>query len=224
MDGLSVGKIFPPIDFARGQTLDAILIPGNGLQIDGSVPPRVQARLEAGIQWADYSRLVVTLSRGTLHKPQVIVEGQPVYEADASKKYLVGRGIPQAKVIAETSSSDTLGNAYFARTITEDKGLRKLLLIVSESHVPRANRVFDWVFHLPPEESYFLHYLAIPDVGLSPEQVKAQEAWGQQRIKDLEELKGRILTFDALARYIDSDEYRSGTKLRPLPEILRNIY
>ena len=225
MSDLTIGKIFPPVDFDQGQTLDAILVPGNGLEPDGKVPPRVQARLEVGILYEKYTKLFITLSRGSAHnKKPVIVNGNQVYEAEASRNYLLDAGIPPERVIAEIYSRETLANAFYGRQITDSRHLRNLLLIVSKSHMPRASKVFEWVFQLPPDNNYLLHFLATQDIGLTSEQVQAQEEWGQTRLGDLEDLKMRIKNLDDLRKHFNSPEYMNGTETRPLPPALRSLY
>src|SRR3989338_9384652 len=108
-------EIFPQFDFSHGQTLDAILVPGGGLKDDGTPQPWVEARLDAVLNYLERTKMVVTLSKGTAHKPRVRVDGIQIYEAEAAKKYLQAGGVPEGKIIASVESLDTLGDAYSAR-------------------------------------------------------------------------------------------------------------
>jgi uncharacterized SAM-binding protein YcdF (DUF218 family) len=77
---------------------------------------------------------VLCLSAGTAHVPQLVssVSGLPVWEATASSAYLL-RHHNLTQVFVETTSYDTIGNAYYARTShTEWNGWRTLLIVTSE--------------------------------------------------------------------------------------------
>ena len=53
-------------------------------------------------------------------------------------------------MIEENTSLDTIGNAYFLRTIhTDVVGVRRLLLITNKWHMARTLAVFEAVFALP---------------------------------------------------------------------------
>lgn len=76
---------------------------------------------------------ILTLSAGTAHLPQLMSEdGLPVWEATASAAYLQKRhGLKH--VYVETTSYDTIGNAFYTRTShTDVNGWRKLLIITNE--------------------------------------------------------------------------------------------
>ena len=99
---------------------DAILIPGGGLLPDGKPPRWVRERLDKAIEIAD-ARFFVTLSRGTVHKaPPLDERGFPIDESTASAMYLLDRGVPEDRILTETASLDTIGNAYFSRVIHID--------------------------------------------------------------------------------------------------------
>jgi uncharacterized SAM-binding protein YcdF (DUF218 family) len=77
---------------------------------------------------------VLCLSAGTAHVPQLLssVSGLPVWESTASSAYL-RRHHNLTHVFVETTSYDTIGNAYYARTShTEWNGWRTLLIVTSE--------------------------------------------------------------------------------------------
>jgi uncharacterized SAM-binding protein YcdF (DUF218 family) len=77
---------------------------------------------------------VLCLSAGTAHVPQLVssVSGLPVWESTASSAFLL-RHHNLTQVFVETTSYDTIGNAYYARTShTEWNGWRTLLIVTSE--------------------------------------------------------------------------------------------
>ena len=68
------------------------------------------------------------LSRGTTHKPPPLdTAGFPIDESMASARYLVERGVAPARVLLESWSLDTIGNAAFARLMHSDvRGWRRI--------------------------------------------------------------------------------------------------
>jgi hypothetical protein len=90
---------------------------------------------------------VLCLSAGTAHVPQLVssVSGLPVWESTASSAYLLRRH-NLTKVFVETTSYDTIGNAYYARTShTEWNGWRTLLIVTSEVRAHRTRLPADAV-------------------------------------------------------------------------------
>ncbi len=79
-------------------------------------------------------------SAGTAHLPQYMdsSSGLPIWEATSSAAYLLSQYCPHHEVIpqqlfVETTSYDTIGNAFFARTTHTDlHGWNKLLVITNE--------------------------------------------------------------------------------------------
>lgn len=112
---------------ADGSSYDAVVVLGGGTPLDVRSPPlwvQQRADLAAAAYFslcAESSRppFLLTLSGGSAHSPQLIDQetGLPVFESAATAAYLMEkRHIPPSQVLFETSSYDTIGNAFFART------------------------------------------------------------------------------------------------------------
>ena len=100
-----------------------VVVPGGGLTATGGIPPHVQLRLDKGVElYRAASRAkIITLSAGTPHKPNPLDSaGFPVYEAAAGASYLIRSGVPAEDIYEETLSLDTIGTAYFLRTMHTD--------------------------------------------------------------------------------------------------------
>ena len=142
---------------------------------------------------------ILCLSAGTAHLPQLIgPDGYPIWESTASANYILrkttqqqqddgsrGLSLPSDHVFVETTSYDTIGNAYFTRTAhTDINGWRNLLVVTDEFHMDRTKLIFDWIFGAAhggrsSDESsslndYKLTYLSTPNVGLSEQAVTAR--------------------------------------------------
>ena len=186
------------------QRYDAVLVPGGGLRSGGALPAFVLDRMEAAQALAGEAP-IIPLSAHPLHRaPPLDAAGFPVLESVAAAQALLARGVPKARIWAETASLDTIGNAYFARTIhTDPAGLRRLLVVNSEFHMPRTRMVFEWVFGLPPAEPpYALDYHTVPDQGLTGERLEARRAKEAARMEDLRRTIPRIASLAALNRWL----------------------
>jgi len=150
---------------------DAILIPGGGILKNGKLPLWVTRRLDLAINIYQ-GEYLITLSGGTTHKPPILDEhGFVIFESIAGANYLLKKGIPREKILTETCSYDTIGNAYFARFMhTEILGLKKLLIITSEFHLARVKSVFNWIFNLDTPFQYELNFQSVTDTEI-PEDI-----------------------------------------------------
>ena len=197
---------------------DAVLVPGSGLRPGGALPPFVLDRLEAAQALAGEAP-VIPLSAMTVHRPPPLdAAGFPVLESVAAARALLARGVPPARIWAETASLDTIGNAYFARVIHADPaGLRRLLVVNSAFHMPRTRLVFDWVFGLPPADPPFVvGYHAVPDRGLTEAGLEARRAKEAARVADLRRTIPRTASLAALHRWLFTEHraYAAGTDPR----------
>lgn len=212
--GEQIDEVFPLLDPKEETPLDAILIPGGGLQANGEVTPWVRERLEAARRLEDRARYLITLSKGTIYKAPVMIDGVPIHESVAGKRYLIASGVPEEKIIVETESLDTLGNAFYARTLyTDTRQLRRLLILTSGFHmVVRAFNIFYWVFNLPPENGYEIHKLSTPNVGFTAESLTARLRKELESTRHFMALEQKIKTLSQLADYMHSPEYKNGAQ------------
>jgi uncharacterized SAM-binding protein YcdF (DUF218 family) len=118
---------------------DAILVPGGGVRQRGELPDHVKRRLDLALA-RESGEPIVPLSAGTSHRPAVLDgEGRLQYESTAGARYLIERGISPGRIFCESTSYDTIGNAYFSRVqIVEPLGWRRLLVITSRFHMARV--------------------------------------------------------------------------------------
>jgi hypothetical protein len=154
---------------------DALLIPGGGLTDSGELPPYVIARLDRALAHPD--AYFIPLSAGTTHRPHPLDQrGYPIYESLPAARYLRAHGIPERRILAETFSYDTIGNAFFTRLVfAEPRGLRRLHVVTSEFHMRRTEAIFRWVFGIGPSGGYELSFEAVENAGIS-EQALAHRA------------------------------------------------
>ena len=139
------------IPAARLKSFDAVLILGGGRPTELDVPPLYVRRRcdDAAAVVLRHKELLKTesllpilcLSAGTAHLPQLMASsGLPIWESTSSAAYLQKHYMLSKNVYVETTSYDTIGNAFFARTShTDVVGWRHLLVV--------TNKVRTWRFY-----------------------------------------------------------------------------
>jgi uncharacterized SAM-binding protein YcdF (DUF218 family) len=201
---------------------DAVLIPGGGLTPSGELTPFVRARLDRAL--AHSADFYIAISAGTTHLPPPLdSRGYPIFESVPAARYLQERGIPQRRILVETSSYDTIGNAFFTRiTHTDPRGLSRLLIVNSRFHMPRTEVIFRWVFGAAPTRGYDLSFESTEDIGISPEALEARAERERASLAAVGKLASSIASLSdihewlftehgAYAWFLHDDTYRPST-------------
>ena len=120
---------------------DAIVVLGRGVRADGSLGLIARARVDRALE---------LFNRGIA--PRIIFSGRSslmgddepaVTEASAMASYARTHGLPPVASLVEEKSRDTIGNAYFVRTVWLDPNRwRAIRVVTSDFHVPRAAWLF----------------------------------------------------------------------------------
>jgi uncharacterized SAM-binding protein YcdF (DUF218 family) len=66
----------------------------------------------------------------------------PVPEAEIMRSVALDRGVPEAALLVETGSRDTLGNARETARLLRARSGRRVLLVSDRAHLPRAALLF----------------------------------------------------------------------------------
>lgn len=169
------------IEEARSRKYDAVVVPGGGLVPDTGEPrPWVKARLDLALKLDKATQYYIVLSRGTTHRaPPTDSRGVPIDESSASALYLLQHGVDCNRILQDSWSLDTIGNAYFTRQmITDPLYLRRLIVVTSAFHMPRTRAIFNWIFSLPCDSTgasnYTIDFCTADDVGLEAEELAAR--------------------------------------------------
>lgn len=181
---------------------DAVLIPGGGLTPIGELTPFVRARLDRALAFsADF---YIALSAGTTHLPPPLdLRGYPIFEAIPAAQYLHERAVPRDHILIEASSYDTIGNAFFTRTIhTDPRGLSRLLIVNSRFHMPRTEAIFRWVFGATPGRGYDLSFESTEDIGLSPETLEARAERERASLAAVRRLASSLTTLSGIHQWL----------------------
>ncbi|MDE3198606.1 MAG: YdcF family protein [Acidobacteriota bacterium] len=183
---------------------DAIVVLGGGVRQGGELPHWVRRRFDLALELWQGER-IMTLSAGTPHRPPPLDEAEfPIFESFAGAAFLMKAGVPAEKILVETHSWDTIGNAWFSRVIhAEPLKLRRLLVITSQFHLRRTEAAFRWVYGLTPLPiPYELHFRAAADDGLDAEVLEARAGREEQSFRTIESLAREIGTVPEFHRWL----------------------
>ena len=186
---------------------DAILIPGGGLLAGGGLPPWTVSRLELAVaRWS--GELLIPLSAATTHRPLPLdVDGRAIFESLQAARYLRAQGVPPTAIAIESSSYDTIGNAWFSRVLHADPlGLARLLVVTSEFHMARTEACFRWVYGLPPSPVVReLTFEASPNTGLNAEALQARMQREAASAAAVASLARRVTTMEGFHNWLHSE-------------------
>lgn len=114
-----------------GQQVDAVVVLG-AAQYDGRPSPIFQARLDHAVSLvlngtAPY--LVVTGGRAP---------GDRLSEADVARQYAIDQGVPEERILAEGTGTDTLASLRNVKELFDRHHLRRGLFVSDRSHMLRV--------------------------------------------------------------------------------------
>jgi hypothetical protein len=189
---------------------DAVFVLGGGVRGGGELPLWVVRRFDRALEVAGNAP-IVCLSAATVHRPSPLnCEGYPILESVAGAAHLISRGVPPARIQVETTSYDTIGNAYFSKLLHADPpGWHDLIIVTSAFHMPRTQAIFDWVYGMEPG-NYRLRFEAAPDDGFSPELLQRRREKEASALRSLATVMQRITDLRSLHRWIHT-EHRAYT-------------
>lgn len=143
---------------------DAIVVLGSYMGVDGVLSAVSLQRAVHGIQ---------LYRRGLA--PLLVMCGArqgPLAEAEVRGRLARDFGVPPAAVLTDASGHTTRDEASRMRRLLEPRGARRLLLVTSNDHMPRARRQFE-------REGF--RVLPAPVGGLRPESLKPGDRLGHAR-------------------------------------------
>jgi uncharacterized SAM-binding protein YcdF (DUF218 family) len=131
---------YPVLAAAAAPRADAIVVLGGGGHLGWARRPDVTpdelpySRLAAGARlWFAHRAPVVILSGGGDNGHS---------EARTMGRAIATLGVPQRALLREERSTDTRGNALYTAGLARRHGIRRVLLVTSAIHMPRAQLLF----------------------------------------------------------------------------------
>ncbi|MFF2549907.1 YdcF family protein [Nocardia sp. NPDC058058] len=128
--GAAVGTLPNPIPAIAGPST-GIAVLGYGLLPDGSMRPELVNRLQAAWLQAIASPM----------SPILVTGGNPqngITEAAAMQGWLIGHGIPAARIIADHRAGSTVQNALYGADMLRKAGATSAIVVTSPNHIRRA--------------------------------------------------------------------------------------
>ncbi len=182
---------------------DAILILGGGVRSGGELPEYAKRRFDLALE-RQSGEAMVPLSAWTPHRPAMLDgDGRVIAESLVGARYLIERGISPRRIFRETTSYDTIGNAYFSRVqLADPLEWKRLLVITSRFHMSRASAIFRWIYGLDAAVPYKLEFAASADDGLSDAALAARNQREQASLRSVTELSAGLRTMRSLAEWL----------------------
>ncbi len=139
----SLERQYPPVAISELPQADAIVVLGGGIDIP--LPPRQHIDLGGSAdRYLHAVRLfkakiapLIVLSGGNVF-PQPGFDGEAAYAAQLLRDW----NIPAESILVESQSRNTYQNAVATKKLLEKHKLKKVLLVTSATHMPRALAVF----------------------------------------------------------------------------------
>ena len=193
---------------------DAILILGGGVRAGGQLPEHAKRRFDLALA-LESGEPMAPLSAGTSHRSAILdADGRMITESLAGARYLLDHGISPVRIFCETTSYDTIGNAYFSRVqLADPLGWRRLLIITSQFHEPRTEAIFRWIYSLDLPVPYELEFAASPNDGLSEAALAARIGRERESLHAVECLRQKLTSMRAVAQWLFT-EHKAYTPIR----------
>lgn len=139
----SLESFYPPVGIDAVEKVDAIVPLGGifGPPAEPGLLPNIGEageRLEAGIQlWQRQKAPFLVFTGGRMPWSK-----SPEVEGDWSARVAIGRGIPAEKVLVTGEVGNTEDEARVVHDLMSQRGWKKIILVTSAWHMPRAARQF----------------------------------------------------------------------------------
>ena len=171
--------------------LQAIVVLAGGSQKTDDVytlPEYVKARLDKCYEiFSKNNKIKIILSSaGTPHrKPFINSNGYHVYECDSMARYLIEKyKAPYTNIYREYMSYDTIGNAYFSKTIFIDRmNITNFCVITSEFHFNRSKTIFNHIFNNIENNKYNIEYIKTDNIGANSDDINKRKLKEEASIK-----------------------------------------
>ncbi|EEF26690.1 conserved hypothetical protein [Ricinus communis] len=109
---------------------DAVIVPGNTVNPDGTLSERLKGRLDAALEIFQAGGCKVIFVSGA-------VGAEGIDEAEAMRRYLLERGVDSQAIIQDSSGFNTAATAANAALALHQRGYSKVLAVSQFFHVPR---------------------------------------------------------------------------------------
>ena len=135
---------YPLVPVAQSPVAEAVVVLGGFTK--PPILPRLTTEVDEGFDrllhgmrlWRAGKAPLLVLSGGNIP----YLTGSPMSEAASLCSLAVEYGVPREVILAEEESRNTYENAVFTARLLRQRGLNRILLVTSASHMPRSVAVF----------------------------------------------------------------------------------
>lgn len=146
---------------------DVGIVLGKMLNEDGLLSKDCINRIEKAVKLFEQKYFFKIIVTGGHH----MNDPENKTEADMMKKFLLRWGVPNDAIIVEKRALDTIQNAIHTREICEMRDFKKIAVITSEYHLPRALFCFKQLYN----GGYHIEGFASPTPMINREMIKHEE-------------------------------------------------
>lgn len=131
-----------PEDFTDAR-YDAVVVLANLMDADGTLNDETRARVDLGIEAMKTARAPLLVMCGWAYR-----DDSDICIADAMRRYAIEyANLDASRIIAETTSRDTVGDAVFTRrNLATTFGGPRILVSTSRYHAARTLEIFAFVY------------------------------------------------------------------------------
>jgi uncharacterized SAM-binding protein YcdF (DUF218 family) len=158
---------YAPVPIASAGPADAVVVLGGIFGVpeaDGIMPNFGQAseRIEGGIRLVQHKRapLLVLAGARLPWRPDDISEGE------RGRREAIEHGIAPEKILITSEVADTVDEATAVAAMVRERGWKRVILVTSALHMPRAARMFRW--RGVPFTPFPVDYLYDPHRSMTP--------------------------------------------------------
>ena len=116
-------------------TYDAAIVLGAMVRPDGSPSPALKRRVDHAARLMTEGRVCNLLMSGGAVR-------HPTPEAEVMRDLALAAGIAPQRIVTESASLNTIGNARFCAPLVTERGWTRLLLVTDACHIPRSLYIF----------------------------------------------------------------------------------
>jgi uncharacterized SAM-binding protein YcdF (DUF218 family) len=113
---------------------EAIVVLGCRLRDDGAPSPVLRRRVARAVELYRAGRAPLLLMSGG--------GAGPTAEAAIMRELALAAGVPEAALLCEPASRDTVENALNAARLLRERGIGRVVLVSDATHLPRAALLF----------------------------------------------------------------------------------
>ena len=182
-------------------TIDAIFVLAGGIKQNGECYDFVKDRLNlAAYYYKKHNIPIFCIGGGSYHTPTILNSSQKIiHESTSCAEYLLSLNIPKKMIYKEWAGYDTIANGFFSFVnFINPLQFKKILLITSLFHLPRAKIIFNWCKKMF-NSNVIIEYISSSNESINEKILKSRINREKNSILNLE--NNLIKTIDTIPKF-----------------------